>query len=59
MSTITLTPTDDDDSRRFTELVVEFEESPPRTSTRTVVLPDRDATDQGLRSRRHRYGRAI
>jgi hypothetical protein len=55
MSTTTLTPTDDDDSREFAELVADFDDGPPRRqSRRTLVLPERDAINQGLRFRRHR-----
>lgn len=59
MSTTTLTPADGDDPREFTQIVTGYD-TPPRNRTRTLIVPQGDAADQGLRFRRHRTrGRGI
>lgn len=59
MSTATLIPADGDDPREFAQIVADLD-TPPRNRTRTLIVPQRDAADQGLRFRRHRArGRRI
>jgi len=56
MSTATLSPPSDgfgDDFRRIVE-GLDAEDRPRRIRTRTVIVPEREAIDQGLRFRRHR-----